>query len=130
MHVIACVPMLIVGAVDPVVAEHLKKALASHLQWCRANGVVVPGDVADLFQLVATGGQRRPTLAVPSDALHDGGVLLLTLTYDQVARSLNVSARSVRRLVAAGTLASVDVCSAPRVRVADLVKYVERLELR
>ena len=122
--------MLMVGTVDPTVGAHLKKALASHMRWCRDNGIAVPAEVNDLFMMVASDGLTRPTVGEERTVTHDADVALLTLTYDQAAKRLNVSARTVRRLVQSGDLRAVDLCSAPRIRVADLATFVERLEPR
>ena len=122
--------MLMVGNLDPNVAWHLTKAITSHLRWCRTNGLAVPTEVNDLFTMLASGGQARPSVGVERTVSHNADVALLTLTYQQACERLNVSLRTVRRLVQSGALASVELCSAPRIRVADLALYVERLEIR
>ena len=122
--------MLVVGNLDPQVADHLNKALTSHLRWCRENGIRVPAAIDDLFTLVVSGGQGRSNVGSARTAAHDAEVALLTLTYDQAANRLNVSLSTLRRLVKSGDLASVELCSAPRIRASDLALYVSRLEIR
>lgn len=85
--------------------------------------------VARLRWLLAHDGQRRPEL-VHGNASGDDPVVTLTLQYEDVAKSLRVSARTVRRMVRAGELPVVEVGGMPRVRMWDLVDYVEGLPVR
>ena len=51
----------------------------------------------------------------------------LLLTYEQVGQRLQVSARTVRRRVAEGSLPAVGVGSARRVRATDVDAFVKEL---
>ncbi|MDO8363054.1 MAG: helix-turn-helix domain-containing protein [Actinomycetota bacterium] len=121
--------MIVVGPVDPLLVRHLQRALSSHFRWCREQGVAVPAELRGLFDALASDGQRRPTGARSGES-GDDAAMLLALTYDQAAGRLGVSSRTVRRLVAAGSLPSVMVGGLPRVRAADLAAYVEGMEVR
>ena len=56
----------------------------------------------------------------------DGPTLMLT--YEQVAKELQVSGRTIERMVAAGTLCAIRVTPRVlRIRRTDLERYVKRL---
>lgn len=80
---------------------------------------------------VDRGGQRRPPACDP-DADGDARDMdpRLLLTYDDAAEQLSVSARTVRRLTAAGELAAVDVGGQPRIHRDDIAAYVTRRRRR
>ncbi len=115
-------------------AAHLDRALSTHARWCRENGHVVPVELVALLDeakrvarpQAASDGQGRPIVARSPSAFDDASETL-TLTYEQAAARLNVSLRSVRRYVAAGSLLSVEVCGTRRIRSVDLAAYVEGL---
>jgi excisionase family DNA binding protein len=85
--------------------------------------------VARLRWLLAHDGLRRPEV-VQGNGSDDDPVVTLTLAYEDVARSLRVSPRTVRRMAKAGELPVVEVGGMPRVRVRDLVDYVDGLPVR
>lgn len=97
--------------------------LAEHAGACRRNGIRPPGWLAYTL-LLASGGLERPTVALPS-TMDDA----LLITYETAASLLATSTRTVRRLIAAGELPTVDV-GGPRIRRGDLVAYVDRLPTR
>jgi excisionase family DNA binding protein len=71
---------------------------------------------------MASEGQARPILdfdAHPGDSL--------AMTYDEAARRLAVSSRTVRRLVANGELPRVDIGGCSRIATADLEAFAEGL---
>lgn len=116
---------LVLLGVDETVASHLRRALAEHCRWARVNGVPVPGAVMDLLSSLADGGLSRPSVAETGGASDDACVLLVS--YAEVGRRLGVSDRTVRRLVSSGRLPAVDIAGCRRVRVWDLVGFVEGL---
>jgi excisionase family DNA binding protein len=119
---------VIVAVTDPTVARHLIAALRAHLRRCRRDQVPVPPPVAALLAgLLAGDGQPRPTLDDADAGADAGAVAPLLVDYRAAADALSVSERSVRRLVAARRLPAVDVGGTRRIRTADLVAYVERL---
>lgn len=85
--------------------------------------------VARLRWLVVNDGLRRPEV-VSCNGSADDQVVTLALAYEHVARSLNVSTRTVRRMVSSGELPTVEVGGMPRVRMRDLVAFVENLPVR
>ena len=109
----------------PPLAAHLARALAEHLRWCRANAITPPPALVALADEMVSGGQARSPLD-PLDSTPDAGPML-PLDYAETAARLRVSERTVRRLVSAGALPAVDVAGCRRVRVADLLAYVETL---
>ena len=85
----------------------------------------VPAQLVELLSQLASAGQGRPKVADVEAEPHDSSVLLLD--YNAAAARLGVSERTVRRLVAAGSLPAVVVGGCRRVRAADLAGYVEAL---
>jgi excisionase family DNA binding protein len=85
--------------------------------------------VQRLRWLLAHDGLRRPELVLGNRS-DDDPVVTLTLAYEDVAKSLRVSSRTVRRMVKTGELPVVEVGGMPRVRMWDLVDYVEQLPVR
>lgn len=111
-------------------ALHLATALDIHAGTCRANGVTMPDElraVAALAWSVAKGdhgGPQGPNVALPAGPAHPAPMLL---TIAEAAEALRLSERKVKRLVANGTIASVLIDSARRIRVDDLAAYVDSL---
>lgn len=116
--------VVVLGLADDV-AAHLVRAIAQHGRWCRDNGVRVPAQLSQLLSELASTGQARPTVATFTPEAHDASVLLLD--YDAAAGRLGVSARTVRRLTAAGALPVVEVGGCRRIRASDLADYVMEL---
>jgi excisionase family DNA binding protein len=88
----------------------------------RLNGVHWPPELEALRLLVASDCQRRPILdfeADPGDSL--------AMTYEEAARKLAVSSRTVRRLVASGELPRVEIGGCSRIATADLEAFAEGL---
>lgn len=86
---------------DGRLADHLARAVAEHLKWCRRAGVPAPAELATLLAaLSAHSGQERPNVA-PGDPQAVNGA--------SAARLLGVSERTVRRMRADGRLPSVRV---------------------
>lgn len=103
---------------------HLTKALTDHAGWCRTNGIAVPADIRELLESLARGGRARPKVGVELEPSNDA---LMLLSYPAAAGRLNVSARTVRRLVALGKLPAVQVAGCKRIKASDLATYVENL---
>ena len=112
-------------------ARHLGKALELYWRWCRENGTVAPREVQILsghIDFLARNGPPRTDAVISAGVSHRESMtdeLILSMTYKDVAQRLRLSERTVRRLVAAGELKVVRIGGAPRVRVADLLEYVE-----
>jgi excisionase family DNA binding protein len=88
------------------------------------NGVSWPVQLEAAW-LLATGRQKPPELDRP-----DHSADVVAMTYAEAARRLSVSGRTVERLVRSGALPTVGIGGCPRIRVGDLVGYVERRPLR
>ncbi len=94
------------------------------------DGRPVPEGVQVLAQVVTRDDFRsivaRPGLALePNSHLPDDGLVSLAYTYHDAGKLLgDVSERTVRRLVAAGELAVVDVGGQRRIARADLERYL------
>lgn len=131
----------LVRAVSPPVvvvldgADHLAAALNHYERECRRNGGYLPSALLalrDALSSLATNGQERPRV-VTGPRVVDDGVMTSTaspepmvMNFEEVARTLRVSERSVRRLVSSGEIPTVRVGAAPRVRVEDVRQYVDR----
>jgi excisionase family DNA binding protein len=103
--------------------QHVLHGLVLHRKWCKQTGVPFPRLLDELLvELAASSGQQRPNLG---DLEPSSDPLLMD--YDQVARKLAVSQRTVRRLVADGSLPGVRVGGRALVRLADLEAYVAGL---
>ncbi len=98
--------------------------LGMHRQRCARDGIALPPAVEAAW-LVATRRQAPPQLASADRLSH-----VLCVTYEQAGQRLSVSKRSVERLIRSGALPSVEIGGTPRIRVADLIAYVERRPLR
>ena len=116
--------------VDEAVGRHLAAALKAHIRELRRDGVPVPSSLADLASVCATGGQQRPAFDNPRDTGDHPGMDQLAVDYRDAAARLGISDRSVRRLVAEGTLPAVEVAGCARIRVKDLAEYVDGLPAR
>jgi len=116
--------------VNNVTALHLATALDLHARTCRANGVTMPAEVVQFAARcwqIARGdqeGPQGPALDAPPVVVHPAPMLL---TVSEAAEALRLSERKVKRLVAAGAIASVTIDSARRIRLDDLRRYVDDL---
>ncbi len=100
-------------------------------RWSRENGRTLPPDIAALAALAKKydSVRQEPTDRAGSDELLDDEVVRRKLTHslDEAADRIGVSKRTVERLVADGTLPSVRIVGARRIRVSDLEAYIESL---
>jgi excisionase family DNA binding protein len=78
-------------------------------------------------RLMARSGQQRPNVAVDGPGGDGGGVTPLLVGYRDAAAVLGVGERTVRRLVADGTLPSMRVGQRVLVHVDDLAAYAASL---
>jgi excisionase family DNA binding protein len=118
--------------VPRTLSGHLSVALGNHLTWLRRNGYSVPDGLAELqtlFRCKASESQEKPNGAVALE-LVEPRLDPLVLTYEEVARMLCCSPRSVGRLVSSGALPTVKVGGLARVRVDDLNAYVIGLQVQ
>lgn len=110
---------------SPTTLRHLERALRLYLDQLRRDGYPAPPDLLAFLRTVqASSGQERPKVAAPWHE-SDGGDMSLTVTYEEAGRMLSCSERTVRRLVASGTLPVVEI--GPRTRrlsVADIRKHL------
>ncbi len=93
----------------------------------RRNGEPVGGEMAALTALCsASTGQHRPKVAAEVDP-GEGAVVPLAVSFADAARSLDVSERTVRRLVEKGELKAVTIGGrSRRVPVGELSDYLRR----
>jgi len=116
--------------IDRALALHMAMALELHARTCRANATPLPAGLVDFAARcweIARGDDEGPQ-GPPLDFLArmaDSAPMLLTIT--EAARTLRLSERQVKRLVAAGTIPSVTIDSARRIRADDLAAYVDSL---
>lgn len=116
-----------------VLALHLATALELHGRNLRANGVALPVELDQAARWAwdvarSDSARQEPTSLVEwVDLVHARRVNALLLTAGEVAEALSLSERQVERLIAAGTLPSVLVGTARRVRADDLAAYVDSL---
>lgn len=112
-------------------AAHLAVALAKHRREAHRSGLRLPlqlDDVAELFSSVAIAGQDRTPLDQLLDSAHIEPIPRQLLTLTEVAAALACSERTVRRLIATGTLTAVRVGQgSTRVKTTDLTTYVQHL---
>jgi excisionase family DNA binding protein len=107
-----------------VVLAYVGVLLTESRQRCRRNGLSWPNQLEAAW-LIATGRQGPPELDSGSRSSE-----VVAMTYAAAARRLSVGERTVQRLVRSGALSTVDIGGCPRIRVADLVGYIERRPLR
>jgi excisionase family DNA binding protein len=107
---------------DGALLKYAARVLGDLRRRYRLNGLHWPPELESLRLLVASEGQARPILdfdADPGDSL--------AMTYEEAARKLAVSSRTVRRLVASGELPRVDIGGCSRIATADLEAFAEGL---
>lgn len=107
---------------DKALLKYAERVLSDLRRRYRLHGLHWPPELESLRLLVASEGQARPILdfeAGPGDCL--------AMTYEEAARKLAVSSRTVRRLVASGELPRVDIGGCSRIATADLEAFTEGL---
>ena len=113
------------------IVTHLALALTRHVRQLRHDGLRVPASIDDLALSLTHYVRTRPaatSLDGQRPAAHDGGVAgRLLVTKAEAAEQLGVSVRTVERLVAAGRLPLLHIEGAARIRVSDIVAYVDSL---
>jgi excisionase family DNA binding protein len=110
------------------VAAHLHRAIEAHRRWCRDQAIPVPPELDQLLSLVS-GGQG---LTEPPPVLRSGDDpgMPLALTFDDAGRLLEVSARTIKRLVDAGKIRSISVGHAPRIPREEIERFIaDQLEV-
>jgi excisionase family DNA binding protein len=107
---------------DEALLKYATRVLGDLRRRYRLDGLHWPPELESLRLLVASEGRRRPMLDVDAEAGDH-----LAVTYDDAARRLSVSLRTVRRLIANGELPRVMIGGCPRVTVADLQAFTEGL---
>ena len=118
---------------DRGLALHLAMALDVHRQACRASGLALPGPLEDLrarcwaTARADTGRQEPPDLPDLVEMLHGPRINRLLTNIADAAAALGISQRAVERLVADGTLPSVQVGGRRLIHVRDLEGYAESL---
>jgi excisionase family DNA binding protein len=121
-------PLLI--DVSPELAGHLALAIGQHRQWADRAGLQLPAGLPEFERHLtsrATQGQRGTPLEDLWRVRDGDQVTRRLLTYDDAARALACSLRTVKRLVAKGQLTAVHLAGAARIRVTDLDAYVDGL---
>jgi excisionase family DNA binding protein len=110
---------------------HLAAALSAHERRLRTEGAIVPATFVDLANLLHECVKARHDATMLYQAVtnshHVDVTERLLLTKREAADRLGVSVRTVERLVAAGRLPLVQIEGARRIRVADLLAYVDGL---
>ncbi len=118
---------------DPATALHLAVALDAHAKTCRANGLGLPADLVE-FASRCWNTARRVSEDLDGQALADlvpgAHSAPMLLTIPEAAAALRLSVPTVKRLVADGTIPSVAIGRARRIRVEDLTTYLDSLRPR
>lgn len=107
------------GGRDAALVAHAARVLGEHQRRCRENGLAMPLELEGLLLLLASGGQTWPAVAAATSAAD-----CAAMSFETVAGRLQVSSRTVRRLVAAGELPAVAVGGCRRVLAADFDLFV------
>lgn len=107
--------------------HHLRVAVIRHIATMQRDCVPVPPELIDLTEALngATERQAVTTFDTSAAGLEDAPVD--AIKYDEAARRLSVSERTVLRLAASGDLPAVSIGGCRRIRTVDLAAYVERL---
>lgn len=102
-------------------AQHLAAALSVHMRDFQRNGRhLPPGLSAYLEAFVALSGQERTTFGDSGNSLDS-----LAMSIERAAAVLGVSVRTVRRLVAAGRLASFRAGRRRLILATEVARFVE-----
>lgn len=109
---------------------HLARALSLYERRLQADGMRLPPALAELLDVFGDTGRHAATDLAGEVGSGDGELVSLVLfEVDEVAARLRVSARTVERLIEAGSLPAVKVSPREtRVRPADLEAYIAQLE--
>lgn len=121
---------MILFDIDGPLLAHVAVALVRHRDGLRREGREVPAGLVELVETVlfrARGGHARTTGDDAGVVVDDASMAPLLLTKAETAQLLNVSPRTVQRLVAEGRLPLVRVAGAPRFRRVDVEGYVDDL---
>ena len=111
---------------DEASRAHLARAVDDHRRWCRVNGFDVPAPLHQLsVTLAARDGQARPQVAEPLPLAESGPV---ALTYAAAAALLSVSPRTIRRIVGAGQLPTIDIAGCKRITRTAIEQYLHSKE--
>lgn len=112
-------------------AGHLVLALEMYARLCRDAGRPVPAGMEAMardLRFQVTGGQGGSFVDALESAVDAVSMdLTLLLSYPDAGARIGVSDSTIKRLVKAGELRSVKVGSAPRIHIADLEEYADRL---
>lgn len=116
--------------VDTYVANQIADALLRHhLYLQKSGGGLHPAVIvwANLATLAAKNGQQRPDSHDFGIASDDEHVIPSLMTYRTAGADLELSERSIRRLVSSGELKTVRVGGAIRIRREDLESFKSQL---
>ena len=104
-------------------AAHLVTAVMAHVQQLHRDGRPVPPGLVDLARMLATARHFPPELDGAPSRVDRDHVPPLTVDYAAAAAALDVSVRTVSRLVADGALPVVGVGRGRRIPAAALTAY-------
>jgi excisionase family DNA binding protein len=107
------------------VLAHISRSLGDIRRRAYANGGYWSVEL-EAIRSLADNARHRPT-EVDAD-VEPGDCLVID--YDTTARRLNISKRSLERLVATGQIPTVLLGGQPRIVVEDLLAFVEGLDRR
>jgi excisionase family DNA binding protein len=106
---------------------HVSRALLAYEKRQRANGAALPAGWALLSAAFPDRGRQETTNLAEDDGDGDTPLMALALNLRRIGDALDVSERTVQRLVISGELPSVKIGKARRVRVDDLQRFVADL---
>lgn len=114
----------------------LAMGLAEVEKRLKGAGSTLTPDLAELYKVAVRkatentnpdrSGQERSNIDQGPRERESRSMNPLLLTYEAAAELLQASERTVRRLVADGSLPVVEVVGARRIRVADLESFIEQ----
>lgn len=120
-------PITIVASLRPDLLAYVFHALRRQAEWYRRNGMNPPAGVDQLVEVLASRaseGQPGTTLGARPQPVQVEPMSARLVTYDTAAAMLACSLRQVKRLIAAGDLATVTIGGAKRIAVSDLDDYI------
>lgn len=115
--------------VSPHVAAHLAVAVKLHRERMRRDFHSVPAELAELerrWTELAKAGQEGTTDADAAVLEHDATDARLLVSFEEAARVMSVSEKTIQRLTRAGELDVVEVGSRRLVRRASIEAFIER----
>jgi excisionase family DNA binding protein len=124
-------PLLVV-ALEDVDAGHLARAIQNYEKACRQNGARLPIPLREIHDTLlsvtgsARSGQER-TRSSSGPPLSDDAPVSLLLDFESAGRWLDVSERTVRRLVEDGEIRSVSIGRLRRIHRDEVIEYADRL---